>query len=152
MSIRDSEYFPLNKYVTQTIEKIPEYIDNIPNISGSEDLIESTIKEVSRSSPYAGNNVIEFSNVRAAFAIALHQHQPLIPARGDITQTPLISNLKDMMEHPDEGDNHNAHTFKWCYERIGDFIPDLIHQGKRPRCMLEYSGTLLHGLRAHRLR
>ncbi len=53
-----------------------------------------------------------------------------------------------MMEHPDEGDNHNASVFKWCYERMGDFIPELVAQGKDPRCMLEYSGTLLHGLRA----
>jgi hypothetical protein len=30
---------------------------------------------------------------------------------------------------------------------MGEFIPQLIHEGKSPRVMLEYSGTLLHGLR-----
>ncbi|PXA04835.1 glycosyl hydrolase family 57 [Coraliomargarita sinensis] len=129
------------------MESIPEYIDDIPNIAGSEELIESTIKKAAGTSPYAGDKSVSFEKTKAAFAIALHQHQPLIPARGDITKTPLISNLKDMMDHPDEGDNHNASVFKWCYERMGDFIPDLVGQGKEPRCMLEYSGTLLHGLR-----
>ena len=134
--------------MSHTIAAIPEYIDNLPNIAGSEELIESTIQAAAGTAPYAGDTSINFDNVRAAFAIALHQHQPLIPARGDITRTPLISNLQDMMEHPDEGDNHNASVFKWCYERMGDFIPELVAQGKEPRCMLEYSGTLLHGLRA----
>ena len=30
---------------------------------------------------------------------------------------------------------------------MGEFIPQLIDEGKQPRVMLEYSGTLLHGLR-----
>jgi len=38
-------------------------------------------------------------------------------------------------------------VFVWCYKRMGEFIPQLIHEGKEPRAMLEYSGTLLHGLR-----
>jgi hypothetical protein len=29
---------------------------------------------------------------------------------------------------------------------MGEFIPSLIHEGKEPRVMLDYSGTLLHGL------
>ena len=52
-----------------------------------------------------------------------------------------------MFEHPDIGDNHNAGVFRWCYQRMGEFIPELTDQGLRPRVMLEYSGTLLHGLR-----
>ncbi|MGB1127831.1 MAG: glycosyl hydrolase family 57 [Opitutales bacterium] len=134
--------------MTQATESMPEYIDDIPNIAGSEELITSTIQRAAGTSAYAGDVSINFDKVKAAFAIALHQHQPLIPARGDITKTPLISNLKDMMDHPDEGDNHNASVFKWCYERMGDFIPELVAKGKQPRCMLEYSGTLFHGLRA----
>jgi hypothetical protein len=133
--------------MTAATAKIPEYIDDIPNIAGSEELIDSTIRAAADRSPYAGDSSIDFGRIRSAFAVALHQHQPLIPARGDIRQTPLISNLQDMMEHPDEGDNHNASVFKWCYERMGDFIPELLGQGKQPRIMLEYSGTLLHGLR-----
>jgi hypothetical protein len=52
-----------------------------------------------------------------------------------------------MMDNPGIGDNHNASVFHWCYKRMGDFIPQLVDEGKQPRVMLEYSGTLLHGLR-----
>ena len=31
---------------------------------------------------------------------------------------------------------------------MGEIIPQLIDEGKQPRVMLEYSGKLLHGLRA----
>ena len=52
-----------------------------------------------------------------------------------------------MMDNQQIGDNHNAPVFLWCYKRMGEFIPQLINEGKQPRVMLEYSGTLLHGLR-----
>ena len=52
-----------------------------------------------------------------------------------------------MYEHPDLEDNHNAPVFRWCYKRMGEFIPQLLEEGRQPRVMLEYSGTLLHGLR-----
>ena len=84
----------------------------------------------------------------SAFAIALHMHQPLIPAGGsDLATAEIISNLKHMMDNPGIGDNHNAPVFHWCYKRMGEFIPQLVDEGKQPRVMLEYSGTLLHGLR-----
>ena len=35
----------------------------------------------------------------------------------------------------------------WCYKRMGEFIPQLLERGLQPRVMLEYSGTLLCGLR-----
>jgi hypothetical protein len=75
-------------------------------------------------------------------------HQPLIPAGGDDLQNAeIISNLKYMMDNPGIGDNHNASVFVWCYKRMGEFVPQLAGEGKQPRGMLEYSGTLLHGLR-----
>ena len=52
-----------------------------------------------------------------------------------------------MMDNQGIGDNHNASVFIWCYKRMGEFIPQLMNEGKQPRVMLEYSGTLLHGLR-----
>jgi Glycosyl hydrolase family 57 len=52
-----------------------------------------------------------------------------------------------MMDNPNIGDNHNAPVFHWCYRRIGEFIPQLLDEGKEPRVMLDDSGTLLHGLR-----
>ena len=75
-------------------------------------------------------------------------HQPLIPAGGgDLHTAEIISNLKHMMDNPGIGDNHNASVFHWCYKRMGEFIPQLVDEGKQPRVMLDYSGTLLHGLR-----
>jgi len=78
--------------------------------------------------------------MKSSYTIALHQHQPLIPAgpNGE-----AISNLQYMFEHQGEGDNHNAGVFKWCYERMGEFVPELLGAGKKPRCMMDYSGNLL---------
>jgi hypothetical protein len=86
-------------------------------------------------------------NVQSACAVALHMHQPLIPAGSeDLATAGIISNLAYMFEHPGEGDNHNAAVFHQCYRRPGEFIRSLCDEGLAPRLMLEYSGTLLHGL------
>ena len=85
---------------------------------------------------------IRLENVKSAFACALHMHQPTIPAGA---HGELICNLQYMFEHQDEGDNHNAGTFAWCYSRMGDFIPELVGNGCNPRIMLDYSGNLLWG-------
>jgi hypothetical protein len=75
-------------------------------------------------------------------------HQPLIPAGGpDLRTATIISNLRYMMENPQIGDNHNAPVFRWCYKRMGEFIPRLLSEGREPRVMFDYSGTLLHGMR-----
>ena len=126
---------------------VSENIDTLPDICGSEDLIAATM---AKSGPhYLHECGIDFGNIRSAFSCALHMHQPLIPAGGsDLRTAAIVSNLKDMMDHPGIGDNHNASVFHWCYKRMGEFIPQLIHDGKNPRVMLDYSGTLLHGLRA----
>lgn len=128
-----------------TLPSITRYIDNVPNICGSEELV---AKAMASTGPfYLHENGIDFENIESAFAIALHMHQPLIPAGGgDLHTADVISNLKDMMNHPNTGDNHNASVFHWCYKRIGEFIPQLVEQGKQPRAMLDYSGCLLHGL------
>jgi hypothetical protein len=124
-----------------------EYVDGIPNISGSDELLKS-IKTVSKLGSSHSNTSINFNTIKSATAIALHMHQPLIPAGGnDLQNAELISNLQYMMQNPSVGDNHNAPVFHWCYKRMGEFIPQLINEGKEPRVMLEYSGTLLHGLR-----
>jgi len=95
---------------------------------------------------------VDFARTRSVAGIALHMHQPLIPAGGpDLRTAAIISNLEYMMDNPDIGDNHNAPVFHWCYKRIGEFIPQLLSEGKEPRVMLDYSGTLLHGLRQMRL-
>ena len=129
--------------------ELPESVDGVPNLSGEEALIAATIRDASTQRVYAlPESGDPFEGIQTAFAIALHMHQPLIPAGGSELRTArLISNLRYMGEHPDIGDNHNGPVFRWCYKRMGEFIPHLLDEGARPRVMLEYSGTLLYGLR-----
>lgn len=125
---------------------IAEYVDGLPNICGDEDLI---AQATSGSQPvFLPDSDIDFDSIKSAFAVALHMHQPLIPAEGDDLSTAgVISNLKHMMSDPGSGDNHNATVFHSCYKRMGDILPRLVAEGKSPRVMLDYSGCLLHGLR-----
>lgn len=130
------------------LSTIPQYIDGLPNICGSEKLVAEALAVPAKAGPiYLPQSGIDFARISSCFAIALHMHQPLIPAGGDTLQTAsIISNLKYMMDHPETGDNHNATVFRWCYKRMGEFIPKLVQAGKQPRVMLDYSGCLLHGL------
>lgn len=128
--------------------ELEEYIEGLPNICGWEALIEQALLDRLQKPGYLAESRIDFARIKSAAAVALHMHQPLIPAGGaDLRTAAIISNLKYMMDNPGIGDNHNAPVFVWCYKRMGEFIPQLIHEGKEPRIMLEYSGTLLHGLR-----
>jgi hypothetical protein len=127
---------------------LPEYVDGLPNLSGSEALIERTMAAARDRPVFLADSRIPFDRIRSACAIALHMHQPLIPAGGaELRTAALIGNLQYMLEHPGIGDNHNAPVFRHCYARMGEFIPTLLAEGREPRVMLEYSGTLLHGLR-----
>jgi len=128
--------------------QLPEYIDGLPNISGAEIELDKAISKASGKPVFLPESSVDFGRVRSACAIALHMHQPLIPGGGDDLRTAgIISNLQYMMEHQGIGDNHNAPVFAWCYKRMGELVPQLVREGKSPRVMLEYSGTLLHGLR-----
>ncbi len=130
------------------MSELPEYVDGLPNICGSESAIAAAIHRHQAQPVFRDSSTIDFGRINSAFAIALHMHQPLIPAGGgDLHTAEIISNLKYMMDNQGIGDNHNASVFHWCYKRIGEFIPQLVEEGKQPRVMLEYSGTLLHGLR-----
>jgi hypothetical protein len=131
------------------MSSLPEYVDGLPNLSGSEELIERTLAEARDRPVFLEDSRIPFDRIRSACAIALHMHQPLTPTGGDDLRTAaLIGNLQFMLEHPGIGDNHNAPVFRHCYARMGEFIPELMAEGLEPRVMLEYSGTLLHGLRS----
>ena len=129
------------------MDGMAEQIDGLPNICGAESIIAQAV----RSAPAvleAEHRGVDFQRIQSAAAIALHMHQPLIPAGGaDLRTAVLIGNLQYMMEHQDIGDNHNAPVFAWCYRRMSEFIPQLVDAGASPRVMLDYSGTLLHGLR-----
>lgn len=89
------------------------------------------------------NSGIELEQVRSGFACALHMHQPTVPAG---VNNNLISHLQHMLDHPNEGDNHNAEPFAHCYRRLAELLPELINEGCSPRIMLDYSGNLLWGI------
>ncbi len=124
---------------TQTV------VENLPPVCGAEERAsEVTSKHTPVFLPESG---VDFGSIKSATAIALHMHQPMIPAGGgDLHTAELISNLQHMMENQHTGDNHNAPVFYQCYKRMGEFIPQLVAEGKEPRAMLEYSGNLFYGL------
>jgi len=130
------------------MKALPEYTNGVPTISGAEEQIAEVTRNDPKKNYYLPESGIHFDSIRSACAVALHMHQPLIPAGGhDLKTAEIISNLQHMMENQHIGDNHNAPVFHWCYKRMGEFIPQLVGEGKQPRVMLEYSGTLFHGLR-----
>ena len=92
-----------------------EYIDGLLNICGSESLIDETLRSHGRAPVFWRDSSGDFAGVDSACAIALHKHQPVIPAGGeDLRSARRIGNLQYMEEHPDVGDNHNAPVFRWC--------------------------------------
>jgi hypothetical protein len=132
--------------------EIPESDRGVPSVSGHELQI-AAARAASPRAALLAESRIDFDRVRSASAVALHMHQPLIPAglsptgATDLTTAALISNLEHMRNNPHVGDNHNAQVFHECYKRMSGFISKLVDAGHQPRVMLEYSGTLFHGLR-----
>lgn len=124
---------------------MPDIINNFPDICGNEKKIKKVTGD--KKEIYASISNIAIDRVQSAFGIALHMHQPTIPASTDNLSTAgPISNLQYMMEHQNIGDNHNAPVFLRCYSRMSDFIREIAVQGGNPRVMLDYSGNLLWGL------
>jgi hypothetical protein len=121
-----------------------DIVDNLPNIYARDNEFDALKKR----KLYAPCSNIDFKKVRSSFGIALHMHQPTIPAGGgDIRTAGLVSNLQNMYDNQGIGDNHNAGVFFDCYQRLSRIIPDLVNEGKSPRVMMDYSGNLLWGLR-----
>ncbi|RMH74045.1 MAG: glycosyl hydrolase family 57 [Cyanobacteria bacterium J007] len=128
--------------LSPNLPTLDELVDGLPNICGWENEVS---RVVNHDDPiFLGDTNIKLDRINSGFAIALHMHQPTIPAGADGEP---ICNLQYMFEHPGEGDNHNAEPFAWCYSRMGQFIPELVAEGYNPRVMLDYSGNLLWGLR-----
>lgn len=123
-----------------------DVIDGFPNLCCDQKNLACVCKV--KKDAYAPISNINFDSCQSSFGIALHMHQPTIPASTDDLHTSaLISNLQYMMEHQEIGDNHNAPVFLQCYSRMSDIIRELVAQGRNPRVMLDYSGNLLWGLR-----
>lgn len=125
---------------------LPQTIDGLPNICGAESRIADAVAAGAAQPAFLHDSGIDFAHVRSAFAIALHMHQPLIPCGDDLRTSEIASNLKQMLERGNDEHRHNAQQFIWCYKRMGEFLPQLVEQGRQPRVMLDYSGTLLWGL------
>jgi len=125
---------------------IPEIIDGLPTICGFDArVVEAT---TSAKPVFKLTTNISLNKVQSAFIIALHMHQPTIPAGGnELSTAALINNLQHMSNSTSDEDKYNVSMFAWCYSRIADFIRELVDQGKNPRVMLDYSGNLLWGLR-----
>jgi hypothetical protein len=125
---------------------LEEYVGGLPNICGAESMIAEALSRPG--AIYLPESAIDFGRARSAFTNALHMHQPLVPAGGgDLGTAAVISNLQHMRDYGNDEARYNAGIFAWCYKRMGEFVPQLIHEGKQPRIMLDYSGCLLHGLR-----
>jgi isoaspartyl peptidase/L-asparaginase-like protein (Ntn-hydrolase superfamily) len=88
---------------------------------------------------------IDWSRVQSAASIGLHFHQPQILESGvPLHEAQIVSNVEDMRRQG----HWDATKYLECYERLGkDICPRLTSQGFRPSVMVEYSGTLLWGLR-----
>src|SRR5919201_6372116 len=99
---------------------LPEYVDGLPSICGSEQRIEEAIRVRGTDPVFLPPGAAGFDGMDSAFAVALHMHQPLVPAGSpDLRTAPVIRNLQQMMDNPGTGDNHNAPVFRWCYKRMG---------------------------------
>ncbi|MEC7738322.1 MAG: glycosyl hydrolase family 57 [Cyanobacteriota bacterium] len=114
---------------------------SLPAIAGYEAEILALVQQANPAVLTHSN--LNLEQFQSAFACALHMHQPTIPAGAN---GELISHLQYMLEHSEEGDNHNAEPFAHCYKRLADIIPQLIEEGCNPRIMLDYSGNLLWGV------
>ncbi|MFH1797939.1 MAG: glycosyl hydrolase family 57 [Candidatus Omnitrophota bacterium] len=124
---------------------MPSTVNIMPDIRGDEKRLAEAV--AAKNEPRVKVSYIKIDKVSSCFGIALHMHQPTIPAsRDELSRAELINNLQYMSEHQSEGDNHNAPVFLKCYTRMSDFIRELASEGKNPRVMLDYSGNLLWGL------
>jgi hypothetical protein len=125
------------------LPQLSEMVDGLPSFCGAEPAVQEVM--LGRRPVFLSETNLRPDCLQATFAVALHMHQPLIPAGGgDLRTAETISNLDAMMRG---NDSYNANVFADCYGRMGDIIPELVHQGKNPRVMLDYSGELLYGLR-----
>src|SRR5437773_12557829 len=59
---------------------LSEYVNDVPNICGSETFIAHALERAD--AVFLPESGIDFGRARSTFSIALHMHQPLIPAGG----------------------------------------------------------------------
>jgi hypothetical protein len=64
----------------RTMQELPECVDGLPNLCGSEQQILGAVAAGRARPVFDGQTPVDISGVDSAFAVALHMHQPLIPA------------------------------------------------------------------------
>ena len=79
--------------------ELPQFIDGLPNISGWDEARDEATHRGRDRSVFLHESGIDFGRARGACAVALHMHQPLIPAGGpgrgaDPRREPLVGNLQ----------------------------------------------------------
>jgi hypothetical protein len=79
--------------------ELPEYIDGLPNLCGSEQTVEAAIAAGLLRRLFPDETSLGIAGIDSAFAVALHMHQPLIPAGGPDPRTAaIVGNLQWMLE------------------------------------------------------
>jgi hypothetical protein len=67
--------------------ELAEYVDGLPNLCGSEPRIQAAVAAGRARPVFAGRSSVDIAGIDSAFAVALHMHQPLIPAGGPDLRT-----------------------------------------------------------------
>ena len=81
--------------------ELSEYVDGLPNLCGSEQTVAAAIAAGRHRRLFPDETSVGIAGIDSAFAVALHMHQPLIPAGGpDLRTAAIVSNLQWMLEHP----------------------------------------------------
>ena len=69
--------------------------DGLPDICGPEKALLEALCTDGKHSKLSTQSPTDFTRIRSGFAVALHMHQPLIPAGGEELKTAeIISNLQ----------------------------------------------------------
>jgi hypothetical protein len=77
------------------MDDLAECVDGLPNICSAEERIRQAIRASRTDLLFLPQGARGFGEINSTFAIALHMHQPLIPAGGPELRTArLISNLQ----------------------------------------------------------
>ena len=112
----------------------------LPPICGNEEQIERATAE--RSPAFLVESNIDIERVQSAFALALHVHQPMIPAGAeDLPTAPLISNLQYLQERGGDQGSSKACQLVNCYGRIAGLVRGLARMGRSDILAYDFSSV-----------
>ena len=101
--------------------ELSECVDGLPNLCGSEPLIEATVAAGRDRLVFGAQTPVDISGIDSAIEVALHMHQPLIPAGGpDLRTAAIVGNLQRTpvraAHHPAEPAT-SRHYHPWRYDQ-----------------------------------